>query len=155
MSAEERIERLEREFVGMRRRARWLLGSGLGLVAALLVLPGYMAQDPKVVRAERFEVVNKEGKALAALTLHNTGLPSIVTPEAKNLPEVRALFPDELVLCLLASKAGQARIMLTTVDDWKDRLPSIDEGGSIRLSVSKVGPRIFLKDPRTDKDLWK
>lgn len=124
MSAEERIERLEREIVGIRRRARCLLVSGLGMMGALLVLPGYKAQDPKVVRAERFEVMDKDGKIRAALGMYKEG-----------------------PLLHLADENGKVRAALG-IENNVSWLTLRDENKRLRaeLSAGKNGPGLNLYD---------
>jgi hypothetical protein len=69
----ERIERLERE----NRRWRW--GSGLALIAGLVVMIGgaQRANDPKVVEAEGFIVRDKDGKERVRLGLATDGGPAL------------------------------------------------------------------------------
>jgi hypothetical protein len=69
----ERIERLERE----NRRWRW--GSGLALIAGLVVMIGgaQRANDPKVVEAEGFIVRDKDGKERVRLGLATDGDPAL------------------------------------------------------------------------------
>ena len=69
----ERIERLERE----NRRWRW--GSGLALIAGLVVMIGgaQKANDPKVVEAEGFIVRDKDGKERVRLGLATNGGPTL------------------------------------------------------------------------------
>jgi hypothetical protein len=68
-----RIEWLERE----NRRWRW--GSGLGLIAGLMVMIGgaQKANDPRVVEAEGFIVRDKDGKERVRLGLATDGGPAL------------------------------------------------------------------------------
>ena len=140
---EERMERLERE----NRRLK------VGMLAVVAVVAGLVciaATEPvaKVVRAERFEVVDAEGRVRAGL-----GLPA--PPAAANLP--RAPYAVDALAVLdgspgltLRDEKGKTRAGLMVSDDGSPSLMLLDETGKARamLVVDHDGVGIALGGER-------
>jgi hypothetical protein len=79
-----RLDRLERRC--RRLRGAMLAVLGLGIAVPLLA---WRSTDPKVVQAERFELVNADGKLLAEWKIDQSGLPFFELRDANEKPRFR------------------------------------------------------------------
>lgn len=130
-SFEARLGRLERE----NRRVR------VGMIAVLAVVVGLVcmvAINPmrKVVRAQRFEVVDEEGKARVRLLLHKGLSPALARrvslKDPQKLQDLEESWP-ELSLC---DTHGRTRVAAAVAADGSPRLSLFGQGGQVRLDLS-------------------
>lgn len=148
MTVEERVEKLENALAGAKRRSRMLLAAVLVvgavgvIIAACAGIPAEAAPDKggvhKVVRAERFEVVDQNGKARVTLGADKDGS-GLTLWDEKGTPHAS----------LAATKNGSGLVLH-------------DEKGNVRavLSAFWTGPGLALADEngklcaglRADKD---
>lgn len=153
MTAEERLEKLEREIIGMRRRYRWLLATCLGLTVALFVLPGFVAQDAKIVRAERFEVLDAKGNIRAMFFAEKDTVMLNLRDENGQTGVGMIVNKDGPGISLL-SKDGKIRIALTVDKDQSAMLLN-DNESRVRaaLLMGKDGPEFGMTDEK-GKVVW-
>jgi hypothetical protein len=161
MTTEERLERLERDLAGERRRNRWLLtGAGLCLVAGLVWIVGTSkatAQAAKIVqdeiRARKFVLEDENGKTRAGLVAGIDGPALALFDENGKMRIGMAAFEFGPGLSL-SDENGKMRILVAALKGMAT-MNLADENGKPRakLSVPKEGPDLKLID-ENGKVLW-
>ncbi len=157
MTTEERVERLERELAGSKRRTRWLMAAAalvaVGLTWAGNRIPGIaQAQEggtgAKVVRANEFILEDESGKKRADLTVLKDG-PALRLLDEKGKERARLTVLKNGPGLVLYDESGMPRALLTVFEKgpgltlWGEKLE-----GSVMLNVSKDGPGLTLLDEK-------
>jgi hypothetical protein len=164
MTAEERLEKLERELGRAKRRSRWLLAAlGLGLGAFGLAwifaraAPTLQAQvgagAERVVHANRFVLEDAAGREVAVLEIGPDG-PVLRLRDAAGMPRaVVGMTADGPALGLL-DENGKVRAGLRVGADGSG-LGLFDANGKPRagLALDKDGPELALFG-ENGKEIW-
>lgn len=105
---------------------------------------------PEVIRAQKFELVDEEGKVRAVLGLGRDGAPNLDLSDAKGLKRATlALLPDGSPVLMLSDARGEERATLTGGRSLTMR----DETGGERatLKVRYDGsPSLVLRDGKRE-----
>jgi hypothetical protein len=133
MTTEERVEKLEKELVGAKRRSRVMLVAVAMTVAGMFLLcAGNGVQ--KSVRAQSFELVDQNGKTLAALETRENGTGLTILDQNGNDRVTLQLDNEEMPGVVLFDKNGKARVQMSVGTDGAPGLGLLDQDGTVRVA---------------------
>ncbi len=135
MTTEERLEKLESDLAGAKRRNRLLL-VGVAIVAGMFLLGAGGEELQKVVRGERFELVDSTGRVCAALGV-DKGQPSLKLFDQNDTERVSLGVSAEsgqpaLKLC---DQNGEVRASLKLDTSGQSKLGLADQNGKVRAHL--------------------
>lgn len=145
MITEERLEKVEKELARAKRRSRVILLAAAMTVAAVFLLCAGDAV-PKVVRAERFELVDTNGTVRAVLHMSQlAGGPELSLSGPSGSAHLRVFDSGPQLGLYDKNKTGRVALM---VSDVGSELNLRDENGKLRnvLFVASSGPGLSLFD---------
>ena len=151
MTTQERLEALERGLSAAKRRNKYLL-IGLVLLAVAWAFTSttgtVQAQTGEnVVRAERFELVDSEGRVRAGLGVFN-GMPGLLLYDANGTNRVELSVSDRGTGLFLYDANETPRAKLLASDDGS-ALGLFDTNGKHRAGLTvlaEIGPELYLWD---------
>jgi hypothetical protein len=152
MTTEERLEKLEKELTGAKRRSRVMLVATVMAVAVVFLLGAGGEAVQKVVRAERFELMDSTGKLRAVLGLTESGQPALglwdQDGKARAVLGLRAGpgLADEPGLWL-SDHDGKVRAMLDLCCFGQPALSLLDQNGENRVTLALSAVLVKFGEP--------
>ena len=158
MTVEERVEKLENALARAKRRSRMLLAGVLVagavgvIVASLAGIPAEAAPDKggvhKVVRAEKFEVVDQKGKTRAILAAYKPG-PALMLYDEDGKERAGLAVGDNGPRLVFWDEKGKARTGLVA-QKGGPALELYDAKGTLRagMALEKGEPAVMLYDAK-------
>jgi hypothetical protein len=157
MTTEERLEKLEKELAGAKRRSRVMLIAAAMAVAVVFLLGAGGEAVPKVIQAEKFELVDSTGRGRAALEMTQAGEPGLVLGDEKGKIRTGLIMGEAGRPSLgLFDDNGIPRIILHLDDSGEPTLSLSDENGKVRagMCLGESGePGLGLYD-QEGKTIW-
>jgi hypothetical protein len=159
MTTEERLVNLEKELAGAKCRSRVMLMGAVAAVALVFLLCAGGDATQKVVRAERFELVNANGNVCAAWGMSMTGGgPRLVLCDQYYRPRAQLTVEgDGNAMLVLSNQDGKNRAGLGVLTDGSVVLALSDQNGKTRagLAADTSGhPGLVLYD-QNDRVFWR
>lgn len=167
MTAEERLEMVEKELARVKRNNHYLMAFS-GLVVLTLVLARVLAEggttaqaqgkpiDRRVVRANEFILEDEKGEERAKLVIAKDGPQLALFDERGKLRAGMRVGKDMPQLALFDVN-GKLRAMLAVGDEGRPQLVMSDEKGRLRTGIGETanGPMLFMADEngRTRADM--
>jgi hypothetical protein len=148
MTTEERLERLEKELAGAKRRSRVMLVATVMTIAGMFLLCAGGNAVQKSIRAQSFELVDRNGMPRGGLTADTSGEPCLLllNRNGKTSASLTAIGGEPRLR--LYDQNDTLRALLDVLESGLSGLFLGDRNGKLRavVDVTDVGPALTLYD---------